>query len=185
MCGYLTEEIAPTVDAWRVAIHPDDWSRVEQALDDHFSGRTAEYESEHRVCTKTGSWIWVVGRGRVYSRDEQGRPKRMAGTALDVTARKVAEEALRLSEAKFSGIVSISADAVISVDDDQLITLFNAGAERIFGWSKAEAIGSPLEMLLPERFRATHRAHIAQFLAGSDVSARMGQRTIELLGPPA
>ena len=48
----------------------------------------------------------------------------------DITERKRAEEALRLSEAKFSGIVSIAADAIISVDKDQRITVFNEGAER-------------------------------------------------------
>src|SRR5204862_8039290 len=56
----------------------------------------------------------------------------------DVTERKRVEQALRLSEAKFSGIVSIAADAIISTAEDQQITIFNAGAERSFGHSKIE-----------------------------------------------
>jgi PAS domain-containing protein len=72
----------------------------------------------------------------------------------DITERKRLEQELRLSEAKASGIVSISADAIISIDDDQRITLFNEGAEKIFGYSKAEAVGASLDILIPERFRA-------------------------------
>ena len=67
---------------------------------------------------------------------------------------------LRASEAKFSGILSIAADAIISVDESQKIVHFNHGAEEIFGYTAAEAIGQPLSMLLPERFRETHDAHV-------------------------
>src|SRR5689334_6385952 len=56
-----------------------------------------------------------------------------------------------MSEAKFSGIVSIAADAIISVDENQRITIFNEGAEAMFGYSKTEALGAPLEILIPER----------------------------------
>ena len=88
----------------------------------------------------------------------------------DITERKRAEEALRLSEAKFSGIVSIAADAIISVDKDQRITIFNEGAEHIFGYSKSEVIGTPLDRLIPERFRAIHREHFARFAAGEEAA---------------
>ena len=81
-------ELSLNVDHWISAVHPDDWPRVEQALSDHFEGRAAEFESEHRVRTKTGGWIWVLARGKVFERDEHGGPMRMAGTALDITNRK-------------------------------------------------------------------------------------------------
>ena len=70
---------------------------------------------------------------------------------------------LRISEAKFSGIVSIAADAIISTDEGQRIVLFNAGAEKIFGWSAAEVMGKPLDVLLPERFHDVHRRHVHDF----------------------
>jgi PAS domain S-box-containing protein len=100
----------------------------------------------------------------------------------DMTERHRAEEALRLSEAQFSGIVSISADAILSVDDAQRITMFNEGAERIFGYSKAEIVGSPLDTLLPDRFRLIHRKHVDKFAEGQQPARHMGTRDIPIFG---
>ncbi|MEJ7811834.1 MAG: PAS domain-containing sensor histidine kinase [Gemmatimonadaceae bacterium] len=86
------------------------------------------------------------------------------------------EHALRIAEARFAGIVEIAADAIISVNDAQHITLFNEGAARIFGYASAEVLGQPLEVLLPERFRATHGEHVRQFGHGSEHARRMGHR---------
>jgi PAS domain S-box-containing protein len=93
-----------------------------------------------------------------------------------------ANAALRLSEAKFSGIVSIAADAIISIDADQRIALFNRGAEEIFGYSQAEAIGAPFEILIPERFRAIHHQHLERFASGEQSSRRMGERSAAIQG---
>ena len=109
----------------------------------------------------------------------------MAGRSLEELTRDelLAEvRALRRSEAKFSRIISVSADAIILVDDDQKITLYNEGAERIFGWSQAEAMGAPLEMLIPERYRAAHRRHIEAFARGPVTARRMGERSAEIVG---
>jgi PAS domain S-box-containing protein len=94
----------------------------------------------------------------------------------DITARKRAAEAVRLSEAKFSGIVSIATDAIISVDKDQRITVFNEGAESIFGYPKEEAIGMLLHRLIPERFHAAHGDHFAGFARGDETARTMGER---------
>lgn len=62
------------------------------------------------------------------------------------------------------------------MDQAQTIILFNEGAEHIFGYSAAEAIGRPLDMLLPERYRGSHRRHMREFGAGQDRARRMGHR---------
>ena len=139
---FRPDEIEPKVSSWVNGVHPDDMPGVERALKDAFERRTSEYETEHRVSTKNGAWIWILDRGKVFAWDASGRPARMVGTELDVTERKKSEEALRVSEAKFSGLVSISADAILTIDEEQRIVTFNEGAERIFGYSKAEATGS-------------------------------------------
>ncbi|MBM7117004.1 sensor histidine kinase [Archangium primigenium] len=73
-------------------------------------------------------------------------------------------------------LVTVSADAIIVIDDTQHITEFNQGAERIFGYTAEETIGQGLELLLPERFRHTHRRLIQHFAEGQERSRRMGER---------
>ena len=89
----------------------------------------------------------------------------------DVSEIKRAELARAESEARFAGIVAMSTDAIISVDHRHQITIFNAGAEQIFGYTAAEMIGRDLGMLLPERFREAHSLHVAGFVT-ADVAAR-------------
>jgi PAS domain S-box-containing protein len=93
----------------------------------------------------------------------------------DISDIKRAQLALRESEAKFSGIISISSDAIISIDHDQRITMFNRGAEKIFGYEPAEVIGRPLGLLLPAALRDRHEQHVATFAAGSKPARRMGE----------
>jgi PAS domain S-box-containing protein len=94
---------------------------------------------------------------------------------LDARRREM-ERVYRLSEARLSGIVSNAADAIISIDEHQRITLFNEGAERIFGYSVGEVLGQKLDILLPARLRAIHTQHIRDFAAGQQVSRQMGER---------
>ncbi len=100
----------------------------------------------------------------------------------DITERKRFEMALRESEAKFAGIVSISPDAIISIDENQRITIFNHGAERIFGYSRSEALGLPLDLLLPIRLRAGHRRDVEGFSVGSTTARQMGERKATIVG---
>ncbi len=97
---------------------------------------------------------------------------------LAVTAAPLnqADAALRASEAKFSGIISIAPDAIISIDSDQRITIFNEGAQEIFGWAPEEAIGEPLDILIPERLREIHRQHVRDFAAEPDRAKTVGHR---------
>ena len=95
---------------------------------------------------------------------------------LRVRALQDLEHDLRISEAKFAGILDIAADAIITVDNAQRILHFNTGAELIFGYARSEMIGQPLERLIPERFRAAHGGHMRRFGAGTETSRRMGER---------
>ena len=129
-------------------------------------------------------WRLTADGSRLYAHvilspleDEGGR--RVPGYAMvlrDITERIRAEEALRASEAKFSGIISISSDAIISVDEDQRIVHFNQGAVAVFGWQEHEIVGQPLEVLLPEDVRDRHAEHLRRFAAGPVVSKKMGER---------
>jgi len=86
------------------------------------------------------------------------------------------ETALRASEAKFSGILGIAADAIISVDHEHHIVHFNRGAEEIFGYKTGDAIGRHLNVLIPARFRSGHDAHMEAFARSPTTARRMGER---------
>ncbi len=75
-----------------------------------------------------------------------------------------------------AGIVTISADAVVCVDESQTIIFFNDGAEKIFGYSAEEILGQPLERLIPERFRETHAGQVHRFGASATRARKMGER---------
>jgi PAS domain S-box-containing protein len=98
-----------------------------------------------------------------------------AGLMLIIIARIT--ESLRASQRRFSGILSISAEAVISMDVNHRITLFNRAAENIFGYTVAEILERPLEMLVPPRFRNLHNEHIARFAQSDKSSLLMSDRT--------
>ena len=93
-----------------------------------------------------------------------------------VIERERAAEALRESEARFAGILSISSDSIVSVDEEQRIVYYNQGAEQTFGYTAEEAIGQPLEMLIPEPYRAQHAEHVRRFGQSPVVARRMGER---------
>lgn len=84
---------------------------------------------------------------------------------------------LLASRELFEGILAIAADAVVSVDQEQRIILFNQGAERIFLYTAAEAIGQPLEMLLPTYARGVHGRQVARFDHSPVQARQMGERS--------
>lgn len=84
--------------------------------------------------------------------------------------------AAELAEERFSGIIGIAAEAIISVDEAQRIILFNEGAENIFGYQEREVMGQSLAVLLPERARAVHEEHVNTFGRSPEIARRMGHR---------
>jgi PAS domain S-box-containing protein len=94
----------------------------------------------------------------------------------DITARKRTDQSLRDSQARLAGILDIADDAIISVDNRQHVTLFNQGAEKIFGYAAYEVLDQPLDLLLPARFREIHHKHLSAFAASADPARRMGER---------
>ncbi|HKJ09461.1 MAG TPA: PAS domain S-box protein, partial [Gammaproteobacteria bacterium] len=86
------------------------------------------------------------------------------GVLMDITARKQAEQALRASEASFRGLVEAAPDGVVISDHSGRIVLVNAQAEQMFGYSRDELVGQPVDMLLPERFMGVHPGHRQSYL---------------------
>jgi PAS domain S-box-containing protein len=102
-------------------------------------------------------------RHRAFTEDDAHFLQALAHVLTTAIERKRAEAALRESQARLAGIISSAMDAIVTIDADQRITLFNAAAEQMFRCSAAAAIGTPLDCFIPERFRAIHREYINAF----------------------
>jgi PAS domain S-box-containing protein len=92
--------------------------------------------------------------------------------------RTASDQALQNVEARVGGIIQSAMDAIITVDQNQRVVLFNAAAEKVFHWSSSAVLGQPLDMLIPERLRHEHRQHIERFGATGVTSRRMGVETV-------
>jgi len=96
MIGYTLEEISPTtIETWKKFTHPDDLKKAEKMLEKHFSGEIDQYKVEIRMKHKKGHWIWVLDQGKVVSWTDDGKPLRMFGVHIDITARKKREEKIK------------------------------------------------------------------------------------------
>lgn len=111
-------------------------------------------------------------------RVEGGAAPIVRGMAHDITERKRAERALRESQTQLQGIFNTMMDAVITVDDDQKIVIFNPAAEQMFKSTAGEAIGQALDRFLPEYIRAEHREFIQAF--GQSASTKRSMKTSSL-----
>jgi PAS domain S-box-containing protein len=94
----------------------------------------------------------------------------------EITDRIQTEQALRLSEGRLAGILDIAEDAIIVIEADRSIALFNKGATKLFGYDPDEVLGQSIDLLLPERFRLAHAQHIDAFALAAEPARRMAQR---------
>lgn len=164
MLGMTEQEILGRTAADFVA--PEDAERIARWRSSLSEGHSPIMELNLR--RKDGSYIPVEASASILP------DGRFEAFIRDVRERKLVEEAAARAQAKIEGIISIAADAIISIDADQKITIFNQGAEHTFGWTKDEAIGKPMDMLIPERFRGAHHGHVRAFAHGGPSARQVG-----------
>jgi len=135
--GYEDHELANDFGEWMNRIHGDDFQRVMNALNGYLEGRLPVYEIEFRLRAKDGSYRWIHSRGACL-RDEQGRPRRIAGSHTDITYRKQMEEAIRNSEKKYRKIFEESKDVIFIFDADTRLVDISPSAQELFGYTREE-----------------------------------------------
>ncbi|MCI0534786.1 MAG: PAS domain S-box protein, partial [Verrucomicrobiales bacterium] len=165
--------VKPALELVLKRVHPSDIALVQETID-RATRDLSDFDFEHRLLMPDGTvkHVHVVARA---TKAKFGAVE-FVGAVMDVTERVQAQEATRTAKARFEGILEIAEDAIISVDSDQRIVLFNQGAEKVFGYAQGEVIGQPLDFLLPHRFSHAHREHIEVFAKSPEVSRAMGQR---------
>ncbi|MBS2026330.1 MAG: PAS domain S-box protein [Deltaproteobacteria bacterium] len=177
--GYSPEELAKL--RFQDITHPEDLDTDLALVGKLTRGEIPKYQLEKRYIRKDKSVVWIMLSGSIL-RGPDGKPIYYIAQIEDISERKKAEEALKASQARFAGIISLSPEAIISIDESQRITLFNEGAEKIFGYSKQEALGAPLDILIPKRDQGRHRKDVDAFGRGEVSSRTMAERHSQILG---
>lgn len=163
MYGLAPGSFVKTQPAWENLVHPDDRPEALRKID--LAIKTGELgHAEFRVIWPDGSVHWLAGRWRVF-KTQEGKPVRLMGVNIDITAQKRAEQATRESEERFRLVVESAPYGMIIVAETGDIRLVNAALERQFGYNRYELLGRPIELLVPERFRSQHPHHRNHFFA--------------------
>ena len=166
--GYRRDEVVGKTTT-EVSIYADasERERLREVLAEHSRIRNAEVHrrtksGEVRVALTSSEMIEIDGVRCVLTANN------------DITDRKRAEEARRASQTQLASVIGSAMDAIITVDSDQRVVLFNASAESIFDCPRSEAIGQPLDRFIPERFRKRHHEHIREFGETNGTTRAMG-----------
>lgn len=137
---YGTDEVASTIAWWSAALHADDRDRVVGGIMAAVASGQEFWSDEYRFRCGDGSYAVVLDRGYLVH-DDRGTPTRMIGSMQDVTERTRAEQSLAAEKERLAVTLSSIGDAVITTDTTGRITLLNAAAEQLTGWTDAEAQG--------------------------------------------
>jgi PAS domain S-box-containing protein len=156
--GYSPEEFNQLSDILKRAIDPVDLRKAEEFYRHMADAKSGEVRFlTHRTLHKDGSVRWIENRVTPFAWDKNGSLQEVIGLAHDITEQKQAEEQFRL-------VVEASPNAIILVDTAGKINLVNARAETLFGYTRPELLGQPIEMLIPMPFRAEHVRYRDSFL---------------------
>lgn len=154
--GFGPDDLSGGVDEWVSRLHPEDRDSTLAALKDFVEGRSATYDLEIRLRHKDGLWRWILDRGSLM-RPPSGTPLRMTGCHIDITDHKCAE----VASLRLAAIVESSDDAIIGKDLNNIITSWNKGAEKVFGYRANEMVGASIMRIVPP----DQQEHESQFLA--------------------
>jgi diguanylate cyclase (GGDEF)-like protein/PAS domain S-box-containing protein len=140
LVGYTVREwLDPERDLWRERLHPEDRAWV-LAADGHAKATGEPFAEEYRLIARDGRVVWVRDEAAL-TRDEAGEPRYWQGVLVDVTERKVAEEAMKESEEHFRALTQNSSDVVTLLEATGTIRYQSPSMQRVLGYEPEETIG--------------------------------------------
>jgi PAS domain S-box-containing protein len=163
----LPPDTPPTQERFLAAMHPDDRERVQRAIDRAAAGLDA-FDEEYRVVWPDGSVHWLSSRGRAGAA-AGGRAHAVHGIVVNIDARKRMEQYLRATTETLRAVIDCSPLAIIATDLEGRVTSWNAAAERIYGFTEAEALNR-LSPSIPEDGWETARADIGRCRNGETLA---------------
>ena len=150
--GEPRERLMGDADRWLQMVHPDDRKMASTRMPQVLTGETVVIE--YRIVRSSDGQVRWMRDTAFPIRNEAGQIYRVAGVAQDVTEDKNRAEALGRSEERFRLLVEGARDyAMFLLDQDNLITFWSKGAERVFGWKQEEAVGQSGEIIFTEEDR--------------------------------
>ncbi len=150
--GYEPGKVEASRTIFSQVLHPDDRDRVLTLVQEAING-LKPYRTEFRIIRPDNQERYLLAQGKVY-RGADGQAQRMVGSVLDITDRKLAEQALRDNEEKFRAMSEAACDPLIVIDSRDRIQYWNRAAEEVFGYTQAEVMGEALHLLIvPEQYR--------------------------------
>ena len=137
-------ELTNGLSEWETRLHPEDRERVTQGLRSYLANPGPCYEAGYRLRYKDTAYRWMLMRAEVV-RDSQSQPCRMLGYQLDISEQRKPGE----DQARLAAIVESSEDAIISKSLEGIVTSWNEGARRLFGYTAEEMLGQPVSRIIP------------------------------------
>lgn len=176
MTGYSKQEML-AMTLYDIT-YPDDRSNTEAYLNSLEDG-SAEFPPtfQNRYIHKNGQTIYTVISSRTVKNTQTGITERI-GLIQDVTASIKIQAALKEQENRLSIIIHNSMDAIITIDTEEHILIFNAAAEVMFGYPSRDALKMSLSELLPPSLRIGHHAHVRAFALSGGTARKMGAKLI-------
>jgi PAS domain S-box-containing protein len=162
-------DVPPSQDTWLSRVHEDDRSAVLGSLDEMRQTSRESWDNTFRIVMPDGKVSWIQSLGRA-ERDDDGRLLRLTGLDLDVTERRLAEQAREARrdekrDREMRLLLETTTQGILSVDAQGLIVTANRALESMFGWEGERLIGQPVERLVPAAFREPHTQHRAAYFA--------------------
>jgi PAS domain S-box-containing protein len=155
ICGYKLEELQPlSFKTWEMLVHPDDLKKSNRLLKECWETKTNFYELEVRMKHKRGHWVWVFTRGKVFSWTEEGKPRLMFGTHIDITKQK--RRSLQIES-----FISQSPSAVAMFDKEMKYLAASDKWIDDYGLSEVQILGRSLYDVFPnvsDEWRELHQA---------------------------